>query len=101
MAIKPSLWHPHLPLERREDILISEADARALDVRDGDALRLTSPAGTFEGIARISRIRADNLQVHWPEGGSLLAAGHLDPESLEPDYNAAVSIEKIASSRSG
>jgi len=79
---------------RRRDVLISQRDARALEVESGDPLRLTSAAGSFEGIARIAPIRDGNLQVHWPEAAALLSAGRLDPESLEPDYNASVTVEK-------
>jgi hypothetical protein len=32
--------------------------------------------------------------VHWPEGSVLLAGDRLDPESLAPDYNAVVTVER-------
>jgi len=36
-----------------------------------------------------------NLEVHWPEGMALLSGSAIDPESMEPDYNAAVLIEPL------
>jgi hypothetical protein len=36
-----------------------------------------------------------NLEVHWPEGNALLSASAIDPDSMEPDYNAVVTIEPL------
>ena len=52
-----------------------------------------SPTGVFRGRLRAAPIRDGNLEVHWPEGNVLLAGAAHDPESLEPDYNAVVTIE--------
>jgi molybdopterin-dependent oxidoreductase alpha subunit len=81
----------------RRDVLISSEDASRLEIVDGDLLRLRSEAGSFEGRARVARLKPGNLQVHWPEAGGLLIPGKLDPASLEPDYNATVSLERVAS----
>ena len=85
----------------REDVLISREDAGRLGIAAGEGIRLRSDAGTFDGRARIAPIRPGNLQVHWPEGAELLRAGSLDPVSLEPDFNAVVSIEKIGGPADG
>lgn len=79
----------------REDVLVSEADARSLGVGNGDRIRLTSESGEFVGRTRISPIKPGNLEVHWPEGMPLLSGGAIDPESGEPDYNARVRIERL------
>lgn len=76
----------------RDEILMSEPDARARGLADGDAVRLVSPSGEFSGRVRIGPIRPGNLEVHWPEGMVLLSPDARDPESLEPDYNAVVRI---------
>ena len=44
-------------------------------------------------VVAAAPIRDGNLEVHWPEGNVLLAGAPHDPESLEPDYNAVVTIE--------
>jgi hypothetical protein len=44
---------------------------------------------------RLAPIRAGNLQIHWPEGNVLLAAGRVDPRCGIPDYNAEVDVVRI------
>jgi hypothetical protein len=34
-----------------------------------------------------------NLEVSWPEGNILLSGSAIDPDSMEPDYNAVVTLE--------
>jgi molybdopterin-dependent oxidoreductase alpha subunit len=79
----------------REDILISEGDLARLGLSAGTRARLRSPFGTFEGTLRPAPIRDGNLEVHWPEGNTLLSGTQRDPESLEPDYNATVTMEQV------
>jgi predicted molibdopterin-dependent oxidoreductase YjgC len=79
----------------RDGVFISDDDLQRLGLRAGDRVRLRSPHGTFTGRLLRAPIKAGNLEVHWPEGNVLLSASALDPESLEPDYNAQVSIEKV------
>ncbi len=83
----------------RDAVLINSEDAARLGLADGEAVRLVSNSGTFEGRIHHAPIRAGNLEVHWPEGMVLLAGDVLDPESLEPDFNATVTIE-VARERS-
>jgi molybdopterin-dependent oxidoreductase alpha subunit len=77
----------------RLDIFISAEDLEALGLAEGASVTLRSASGTFDGRLRRARIRPGNLEVHWPEGNVLLAGDRLDPDSLEPDYNAEVTIE--------
>ena len=81
---------------RRDDIFISADDLLQLGLPDGARVTLRAPAGSFEGRLQSARIRPGNLAVHWPEGNALLGADRLDPESLEPDYNAVVTVEPAA-----
>jgi predicted molibdopterin-dependent oxidoreductase YjgC len=78
----------------REDILISQADLDRLSLRDGTSVVLRSAVGEFTGQVRVAAIKPGNLEVHWPEGNTLLSGSVLDPDSLEPDYNAVVTIER-------
>jgi molybdopterin-dependent oxidoreductase alpha subunit len=79
----------------REAVYIDEHDAGVIGVADGDPITLTSPCGRFEGRAKLVRLPARTLQVHWPEGNVLLAGGaaHREPTSRVPDYNAVVTVE--------
>ncbi|HET7841214.1 MAG TPA: molybdopterin-dependent oxidoreductase, partial [Terriglobia bacterium] len=79
----------------RDDVLISSQDAERLGFRDGQRIRLTSARGSYEGRAKIDRIKPGNLEVHWPEGNGLLSLEEIDRASREPDYNAIVSVKKI------
>ena len=78
----------------RNDVLMSEEDARANALLDGEPIRLLSETGEFRGNVRIAPIKPRNLEVHWPEGSALLGEAGLDPESGEPDYNAVVRLVK-------
>ncbi|HEY7291976.1 MAG TPA: FdhF/YdeP family oxidoreductase [Vicinamibacterales bacterium] len=79
----------------RDDVLISPDDLTRLNLRDGDGVQLTSADGEFRGRLRAAPIRPGNLEVHWPEGNTLLSARAIDPDSLEPDYNAVVQLSAI------
>ena len=82
----------------RDAVYIDQADARALRATEGTPVRLTSPVGAFEGRLKVVRLPVGTLQVHWPEGNVLIAAGadHLEPGSKVPDYNAVVTLEVLA-----
>jgi molybdopterin-dependent oxidoreductase alpha subunit len=77
----------------RADVLISAADLDRLRMSSGDTVRLRSPHGTFDGRLKAAAIRPGNLEVHWPEGNVLLSGSAIDPDSMEPDYNAVVTLE--------
>lgn len=78
----------------RDDVLISREDARHLGVKEGDAIRLVSEVGQYEGRVRVDAIKPGNLEVHWPEGNVLLSREEIDLSSHEPDYNAVVRVER-------
>jgi molybdopterin-dependent oxidoreductase alpha subunit len=79
----------------RDDILISQDDLSQLRLAAGAPVRLRSDHGEFTGHLRPAPIRAGNLEVHWPEGNVLLSSAALDPDSMEPDYNATVTVESL------
>jgi molybdopterin-dependent oxidoreductase alpha subunit len=82
---------------RRDAVYIDEADADTLGVGEGDRLRLQSETGEFVGTVKLARLPHRTLQVHWPEGNVLLAAGpeHREPGSKVPDYNAIVTVQVL------
>ena len=79
----------------RDDIFISAHDLARLRLREGTPVRLRSACGTFDGTLKAAPIKPGNLEVHWPEGMPLLAGDAIDPDSMEPDYNATVSVEPL------
>lgn len=80
---------------RRDDVLISAEDLGRLGLRDGAAVELKSAGGVFRGRVKGAAITPGNLEIHWPEGNSLLSGSARDPESLEPDYNALVTLTPL------
>jgi len=81
---------------RRDDVLMAAEDASRLGIGSGDRIRLRSRTGTYEGRALVDAIKPGNLEVHWPEGNVLLSRDEIDLLSREPDYNAVVTLERVA-----
>ena len=79
----------------RDDVFISPEDLTRLHLSDGAPVELTSADGTFRGRLRAAAMTPGNLEVHWPEGNALLCGRAIDPESLEPDYNAVVRLTAL------
>ena len=77
----------------RDAVFISGEDAGRLGLSDGAPIRLVSAHGSYDGRAFVAPIKPGNLEVHWPEGNALLGP-EIDPDSMEPDYNAEVTIER-------
>jgi molybdopterin-dependent oxidoreductase alpha subunit len=78
----------------RDEVLISREDLARVGLTEGARVRLKSPSGSVVGRLKVAPMRPGNLEVHWPEGNALLGTG-LDPDSMEPDYNAIVTIERV------
>jgi molybdopterin-dependent oxidoreductase alpha subunit len=79
----------------RDDVFISSEDLARLNLREGTTVDLTSEDGSFRGRLRSAGMTPGNLEVHWPEGNTLLSGRAIDPESLEPDYNAIVRLTAV------
>ena len=91
------VWRDRDPLTgaRRDALFISADDAQALGVSEGQALVVRAESGaTLRARAHVAPIRAGNVQMFWPEGNALIAAGRRDPVSGVPDYNAVVEISR-------
>jgi anaerobic selenocysteine-containing dehydrogenase len=80
---------------RRDDIFINPDDLRRLQLSEGTVVRLRSDAGSYTGRLKPMPMRPGNLEVHWPEGNTLLSASAIDLDSMEPDYNASVTLEPL------
>jgi molybdopterin-dependent oxidoreductase alpha subunit len=80
----------------RDAIFMSVEDAERLGLTEGTPIRLASAYGGYEGRVFRAPMKPGNLEVHWPEGNVLLGP-EIDPDSMEPDYNAVVTIEPVQS----
>lgn len=83
----------------RDAILVGRGDLDRLRLAPGTRVRLQSAFGSYEGTLREAPIRDGNLEVHWPEGNTLLSGTLRDPDSLEPDYNARVTLTSLGDAR--
>ena len=79
----------------RDDVLMSADDISRLGLRAGQRVTLRASAGTMKGTLRVAPIKPGNLEVHWPEGNAVLSSTAVDPDSMEPDYNALVTVEPV------
>jgi predicted molibdopterin-dependent oxidoreductase YjgC len=80
----------------RDAVLMNTADAGALHLADHDPVELVSETGRMQARVLLAPIARGNLQVHWPEGNVLIAAGLCDPVGGVPDYNATVRVERTS-----
>jgi molybdopterin-dependent oxidoreductase alpha subunit len=79
----------------RDDVFINPDDLERLQLAEGTIVELRSGSGVFRGRLKAMPITPGNLEVHWPEGTTLLSASAIDPDSMEPDYNAAVTLTPL------
>jgi len=78
----------------RRDVLMHPDDAKALGIRDGEAIVAYNRYGTFHGRAKFADTRRGNVAVYWPEGNVLIPKGVYEPHAGIPEYNAAVVVER-------
>lgn len=78
----------------RDAVYIDRRDAEELGITDGQRVQVDSGTGSFVGRAKLVRLASRSVQVHWPEGNVLLAAGpeQREPNSRIPDYTAVVTV---------
>ncbi len=79
----------------RESIFMNRADAERFGLRDGDPCVLRNDAGEMRGTVFFARVKPGSVQVHFPEGNVLIAAGPRAPTSDIPDYNAVARVERV------
>ena len=81
--------------QARDAILLDPRDWAELGIREGERVRVISPAGSIEGTAGAGPCRRGHAQGFWPECNALLGRKY-DPASGEPDYNTSVRIERAS-----
>ncbi len=76
----------------RDHVFISQADARALGVKQNQAIVVQNDHGKCDGRVFIAPITNGSLQMHWPEANVLLPTGPIEPGGRVPDYNTVVEV---------
>jgi anaerobic selenocysteine-containing dehydrogenase len=77
----------------RDAVFMNPDDAARLHLRNSDRVTLASQCGRMEGRVFLAPIARGNLQVHWPEGNTLIPRGVVDMLGGVPDYNTEVRVE--------
>ena len=80
---------------RRESIFMNRADAARFGLHNGDPCVLRNDAGEMRGTVFLARVKPGSVQVHFPEGNVLIAAGPRAPTSDIPDYSAIARVERV------
>jgi molybdopterin-dependent oxidoreductase alpha subunit len=75
----------------RDSVLISDADADRLGLREGARVLVRSRHGELEALVHRAPLRPGNVQVYYPEANTLLPGGRRDRSGV-PDYNTTVEI---------
>ena len=78
----------------RHDVLLHEADALSLNIREGDPIVAYNKHGYFNGRAKFAPVKKGNIEVFWPEGNSLLKESVYESYAGIPEYHAAIIVEK-------
>jgi molybdopterin-dependent oxidoreductase alpha subunit len=78
----------------RYDVLMHPQDAAGLSLQEGEAVAVYNAYGAFQGRAKFANVKAGNIEVHWPEGNSLIPKGVYEKAAGIPEYNTAVIVEK-------
>jgi molybdopterin-dependent oxidoreductase alpha subunit len=81
---------------RRNAILVDQRDLEELGLENHDQVRVKSAHGALDAVVQQGPCRRGHVQGYWPECNALLGRKY-DPASGEPDYNTAVSIERVPS----
>ena len=79
--------------KERDDVIMSEADAQQLHLKEGDKITLHNGQGCFSGRVRLMEMASGCIQTYWSESNILIPRCY-DPLSEEPDYNCLVQISK-------
>jgi anaerobic selenocysteine-containing dehydrogenase len=77
----------------RDAVLMNVDDAASLHLKHGDRVTLASAAGRLDCSVFLAPLARGNLQVHWPEGNTIVPRGSTDFHGGVPDYNALVRVE--------
>ena len=78
----------------RYDVLIHNDDASALSLSEGEAIVIYNSYGSMHGRVKRADVKPGNIEVHWPEGNSLIPKGVYEQYAGIPEYNTAVIVEK-------
>jgi anaerobic selenocysteine-containing dehydrogenase len=74
--------------ERRDVVMMSDADARRLGVTRDQRVRVENATGSLEALVRIAPLPAGNVAMYYPEA-NVLVPRTIDPRSATPAFKSA------------
>lgn len=84
---------------RRDVVMMSAEDARALGVAEGESVRVASEAGSLDLVVAVTGIRAGNLAAYYPEANALVPR-RIDPDSKTPAFKSVeVTVRPLVAER--
>jgi predicted molibdopterin-dependent oxidoreductase YjgC len=91
------VWAERDPLTgaTRDALFLSDTDAGALGVANGDEVLVRSEFGELRARVHLAPIRPGNVQAFFPEANSLISPARHEPRSRVPDYNAVVEVVPV------
>jgi molybdopterin-dependent oxidoreductase alpha subunit len=91
------VWADKDPLTgaMRDALFVSDADAAALGLTEGDPVLVRSAHGEMRARVHLAAIRPGNVQAFFPEANPLLSPTTREPQSGVPDYNAVVELVPV------
>ena len=91
------VWADKDPLTgaMRDALFVSDADAAALGLAEGDPVLVRSTHGEMRARVHLAAIRPGNVQAFFPEANPLLSPTTREPQSGVPDYNAVVEVVPV------
>ena len=75
--------------DRRDVVMMNEADARALNLREGDPVVVATEAGRMRVVVAVVDLPPGNLAMYYPEA-NVLVPRRLDPLSGTPAFKSIV-----------
>ncbi|MRH42734.1 FdhF/YdeP family oxidoreductase [Aquibacillus halophilus] len=78
----------------RFDVLMNQADGQKHGIKEQEAIVVYNQFGTFNGRAKFVELKSENIEVHWPEGNTLIPKGVYEKYAGIPEYNTTVIVER-------
>jgi anaerobic selenocysteine-containing dehydrogenase len=83
-------------IDRRDVVMMNERDGQRLQLREGDAVDVTTEAGRMRVVVAFADLPPGNLAMYYPEA-NVLVPRRVDPDSGTPAFKSVVARIEAAS----
>jgi len=81
-------------VDRRDVVMMSEADGRRLGVEEGQPVTVETEAGSLRVVTVFVEIAPGNLAMYYPEANALVPR-RIDPRSMTPAFKSVVARVRV------